>query len=329
MSSDSRNTRDSLVPRVSAIIINWNSAPLLKRCLESLRADPDVGDWQVIVVDNASDEDPSPMIRETLPAAEIARPETNLGFSGGNNLGARQAGGEYLLFLNADTEVVPGAIRGLATFLDEHPDAGAVGPRLVGADGSVQVSAGVFPGPWQYLSSSLHLARVSVPDSVGPVDYVAGAALMIRRGAFDAVGGWSEAYFFYGEDAELCARLRDTETPLTYYVPDVTIAHLEGGSVASVPNWKALAANQGALLYVSRNRSTRALLAMRAAVLIGNAGRAALWLAMWPCAAAKGRGRQAWERSRTCGRIARLALAPVEAFSSKPPDKPTEDPAND
>jgi len=329
MSSDSRDARDSVVPRVSVVIINWNSASLLKRCLESLRADPDAGDWQVIVVDNASDEDPSPMIRETLPASEVVRPETNLGFSGGNNLGARQAVGEYLLFLNADTEVEPGAVAALATFLDGHPDAGAVGPRLVSTDDAVQASAGVFPGPWQYLSYSLHLARPRVPESVEPVDYVAGAALMIRREAFDSVGGWSEAYFFYGEDAELCARLRDTETPLTYYQPDVTIAHLEGGSVASVPNWKALAANRGALLYVSRNRSGAALLAMRVAVLIGNVGRAELWLAIWPFAAAKGRGRQARERMKTHARIAMLAFGPVEAFSSTPPDKPTEDPAND
>ena len=321
------------MPRISVTIINWNTHELLLRCLASLRADPASAGWQVVVIDNGSDEDPTGRVLQQWPDVDMVRSDTNLGFSAGNNLAAERATGEYLLFLNADTEVSVGAVEGLAGFLDEHTEAGAVGPRMVSADGGPQASSGQFPGALAYLRDTLHLGKLVgwlrplrrrwYPwlDEEGSVkvDYVPGAGLMIRREAFEAVGGWPEAYFFYGEDAELCLRLRETPTPVTCLLRDVEVVHHHGGSVAGLALWNTVAANRGALLFAARNRPALSLLGLRAAILLGNLPRLALCALALPLGALLGKGQALARRVRTYVGVMRLALSSPNAFEQQAP----------
>jgi len=322
--------------RISVIIINWNTHDLLLSCLASLMADSASADWQVLVIDNGSDEDPTERVLQQWPDVDVVRSDTNVGFSAGNNLAAERATGEYLLFLNADTEVFAGAVEGLAAFLDGHSEAGAVGPRMVSADGGPQASSGQFPGALAYLRDTLRLGELL--GQLGPirrrwtpwldgegavqVDYVPGAGLMIRREAFEALDGWPEAYFFYGEDAELCLRLRETPTPATYLLRDVEVVHHHGGSVAGLPLWNSVAANRGALLFVARNRPALSLLGLRAAILLGNLPRLALCALALPIGALLGKGQALARRVRTYATVMRLAVSSRTAFEQQAPQAP-------
>ena len=132
---------------LSICIVSWNTRELLEACLRSLYADPDSAGWQVLVVDNASSDGSADMVADRFPQAELIRSEKNLGFSRGNNLALERATGRCLLLLNSDTAVDAGALGGLVDYLDSDPEAGAVGPRLVYPDGSLQLSCGRTPGP--------------------------------------------------------------------------------------------------------------------------------------------------------------------------------------
>lgn len=324
---------------LSVVIINWNTNELLLRCLASLHEDPGSGDWQIIVIDNASEEDPSPIVTAGYRHVRVVRASENLGFAAGNNLAAREARGEYLLFLNADTELPAGTVGALAESLDARPDAGAVAPRLVGQDGQPQVSSGRFPGAWQYLLSALMvdevLGRLPV---VGPrwhpwraagspvrADYLPGACLMVRRPAFEAAGGWPEAYFFYGEDAELAACMQRTVGASSWLVRSLQAVHVGGASVGAVPRWRAEAATRAALLFVARNRSGWALVCLRGAILAGTALRLLVCALGLPVGAVLGYGRALASRVRTYAAVMRAALTPRACLGeTHPPDPDVE-----
>ena len=134
--------------RLSIVIVNYNTQELLADCLRSLYDDPDHEQWQIIVVDNASADDSVAMVTRQFPQATLVALDRNLGFAKANNRGAKSAMGRHLLFLNADTVVLPGVITALSDFLDRTPDAAIVGPRLNHPNGSRQRSFHPFPNPF-------------------------------------------------------------------------------------------------------------------------------------------------------------------------------------
>src|SRR5579862_8525479 len=127
-------------PEVSVCIVSWNCRDLLRACLESLRPDRQGVTLEVIVVDNGSTDGAADMVAELFPAVTLLRNPRNGSFSRANNQAAAAARGDFLFFLNNDTEVPAGALGGLLRFARAHPEAGVVGPRLVGADGVCQAS---------------------------------------------------------------------------------------------------------------------------------------------------------------------------------------------
>ena len=251
---------------LSVIILNWNTRDLLRNSLNSiLHPDPDAvssrpippADIEILVADNASSDDSREMVRAEFPEVKLVCSPMNIGFGAGNNLAVKEAVGRYVLFLNSDTIVIPGALNLLVQFADSHPDVGIVGPKLLNEDGSLQYSCRTYPNLGTGFFRNTPLGRLFPKNSftndylmtsfdhMSPkdVDWVSGAALMMRRSIIDEIGAFDEEYFMFCEDVDLCYRVNhhprkasDSNSPwrVTYY-PDSIIYHLIGKSTDLAP----------------------------------------------------------------------------------------------
>jgi N-acetylglucosaminyl-diphospho-decaprenol L-rhamnosyltransferase len=259
---------------VSVIIVNFNSSAQARRCLESAAADlddtagrqtPPRVDWTAIIVDNASS-DGGPSALQGLPRTVVIANDRNVGFGAAVNQAARTTNAGLLWVLNPDCEVLPGAFAALVETLDRHADCAIAAPQLLNADGSVQASARGEPTAWTGLFGrhtlltrffpSSRLARRNLParDLVladvesAPVDWVMGAAMLVRREMFDRVDGFDQRYFLYWEDADLCRRLRDRGYA-TRYVPRARVIHAGGASANTQSALATRAFHRSAYLY--------------------------------------------------------------------------------
>lgn len=188
----------------SIIIINYNTARLTLDCLDSIYSYGNLTDLEIIVVDNASAEADLGILETGLGnRARLIKSPRNVGFAAGNNLGARQAQGRYLCFLNSDVILTEDIFSSLGKVFLGDEQIGIVAPRLVNPDGSAQAKA---YGPFPSLSYLLYknLLRRHDNDFPKKIDWVSGAALCIRKDVFDLVGGWDENFFLYLEDVDLC-----------------------------------------------------------------------------------------------------------------------------
>ncbi len=232
------------MPDLSIVIVNWNVRELLRACLRSL--DPNLH-AEVIVVDNASSDGSVEMVRGEFPTVRLIANGRNLGYGAAINQAVSQCTGDYLLILNPDTEVRPGAVHRLVEFIYERPRAACVGPHLVNPDGSTQSSRRSFPGLWTAFVESTILQRwfgglgalrrfyrSAQPDDVPQqVDWLVGACLLLRRAALDEVGGFDERFFMYSEEMDLCYRLRQAGYEI-WFVPRAEVMHHEAASSSQV-----------------------------------------------------------------------------------------------
>lgn len=246
--------------RLSVVIVNWNTCDLLRNCLHSLHRGQELA-CEVIVVDNGSSDDSVAMIRTEFPEVRLIANAENRGFAVANNQGIRVSAGEYIMLLNSDTIVKPGALRGLVYFLDEHPQAGAVGPRLVRPDGTAQPYAfGGDPTLTYLLTRGLNQLLFRrylhnwATDATQEVDWVSGACLVVRRRAIDQVGLLDENIFMYFEDNDWCLRIRKGGWKV-YLYPEVEVIHLGGCSLSQNP--AARAAYGRSLLYFYRKHYSK------------------------------------------------------------------------
>ena len=234
-------------PDVSIVIVSFNVYRLLDQCLASLFATRDDLQTEVIVIDNASEDNTVSLVRAKHPRVRLIVNDTNLGFAKATNQGLQVAKGKHIFLLNPDTVVLPGTMAGLARFLDETRDAGAVGPRLLNPDGSLQPSCRSFPNllnmaifsfasyDWLPRQSNpmRHLLEGWDHSRLMAVDYVIGAALMIKRTVLEHVGLLDESFFLYGEEKDWCYRLRQAGYQ-TYYLPNAQVIHFGGQSSRQV-----------------------------------------------------------------------------------------------
>ena len=232
---------------MSVVIVSWNVRDLLAQALSSLyRHAEHLDPLEVIVVDNASQDGSAEMVARKFPRVRLIANRDNRGFTGGNNQGLTAAAGDYVLLLNSDAEVRPKALQALVSYLDEHPDTGLVGPRLVNADGSTQSSRRRFPtlpilfleSTWlQWLAPQNALKRYyaeDVPEThEQDVDWVTGAAMLVRREAIDQVGPLDEGFFMYSEELDWCRRFREAGWRIAY-TPESEIIHYGGKSSEQV-----------------------------------------------------------------------------------------------
>ncbi len=251
---------------VSILIVNYRAYTDLAFCLESVQRF-DVDDLEVIVVDHASEPAATTHLLQRFPSIRLIDVSTNPGFAAGVNRAAHAATGNYLLLLNPDCIVDEDVAHTLARWLDEHPRVGIVGPLVREQDGSVQASARRFPnmttgfaGRTSWLSRVWPknrwtrrnlLTREVLRDPV-EVDWVSGACMMVRRTAFESVGGMDEQFFLYWEDADLCFRLKRAGWS-TVYNPVVGITHLTGSSSSLARRQSIVAFHRSAYRYFCKH----------------------------------------------------------------------------
>ena len=225
---------------VSIIIVNWNTRDLLLQCIESVAHDCDGVETEIIVVDNASTDGSPQAVGEGYPSVRVIANERNLGFATASNQGVSEATGDYILLLNPDTVVHPGAISQMLGFLSERREVGIVGPLLLGADGRPQISSfGIFPSPLEAMLRAMRIWRLAPksalarrflirPESPGEwvySEHLLGACLLIRREVLDQVGGFDEDFFLFLEETDLCYRTKEAGWRVAFYT-GASVTHL-------------------------------------------------------------------------------------------------------
>src|SRR5262245_57534014 len=222
---------------LSIILVSFNAASDLERCLASLHAAPPATSHDVVVVDNGST-DGSAAVARRWADVRVIDVGSNSGFARANNIGIRETRGDAILMLNSDTIVPAGAIDRLVDELERNPDVAVVGPRLVDGAGRAELSFGRMIGPLNELRQK-RLVRSSRVDALTRQrhfpDWVSGACLLVRRADAEAVGGLDERFFMYTEDVDFCAAMRSRGRRVLF-TPDVEVVHLRGRSAAAAPD---------------------------------------------------------------------------------------------
>jgi GT2 family glycosyltransferase len=232
--------------QLSVTICSWNTQEDLRACLNSLEGESGI---EVIVCDNNSEDGSPQMVAREFPWVRLFAESVNHGFTGGQNLMIEARKAPHVLLLNSDTVVHEGAIPGLLTYLEEHPEVGIIGPKLLNPDGSLQLSCRRFPNPLAALFRNTLLGRLFPNnrftrdylmadfqhDQVREVDWVSGAALLARKELVDKIGGLDPEFFMYCEDVDWCWRAWKAGYKVTYF-PSSVITHAIGRSSDKVPN---------------------------------------------------------------------------------------------
>jgi GT2 family glycosyltransferase len=228
---------------LSIVIVSYNTRDLLHRCLSCVPAGASGLLFETFVVDNASPDDSAGMVAAEFPSVRLIANTDNAGFTRANNQALRLACGRHVVILNPDTEPEPGSLTLMVRFLDEHPDAGACGPKLLNSDGSLQTNGRRFPTPWREFLGVSGLRRLDRAgfdrrleygrtdfDVTCRVDVVSGACLMVRRDVMERVGMLDERFYMFYEEYEWCWRMRRAGW-VVYYVADSRVTHHWMGAV--------------------------------------------------------------------------------------------------
>jgi GT2 family glycosyltransferase len=242
---------------VSIVYVNWNSVDYLRDSIASIYEHTHEIAFEIIIVDNASPTGDVDCLKNEFPDILVFKSSKNLGFAGANNLGFGLATGDHILFLNPDTRLISPAIATMSRHLQALPKAGIVGCKLLNRDLSVQTSCiQTFPTILNQILD-IELLRNRFPNvwlwAIGPlfsnatkpvaVEVISGACLMIKRDVFETTGRFSEEYFMYAEDLDLCYKVTRSGY-MNYYLGDATLMHYGGGSSspksATTMKWKSI-----------------------------------------------------------------------------------------
>jgi N-acetylglucosaminyl-diphospho-decaprenol L-rhamnosyltransferase len=249
---------------LAAVIVSYNVRDLLVACVHSVRSE---GVARVVVVDNASRDGSADAVRRMGDEVDVVALPTNLGFGAGANRGAAHTESVFLAILNPDLVVEPGAVKALVSALEADPQVAVVGPAIETPDGELYPSARTFPDLvdaaghaflhflWPDNRFSRRYRMLDWDHSTArDVDWVAGTFMVVRRSAFDQVGGFDESYFMYMEDVDLCWRLSRAGWRVRYE-PAARVRHEIGRSSDQTP-YRMIASHHRSLLrYAGRTLS--------------------------------------------------------------------------
>jgi N-acetylglucosaminyl-diphospho-decaprenol L-rhamnosyltransferase len=278
---------------LSVVIVNWNVGDLLYRCLQSvvLGSEARIDEpstltlgfrtVEVIVVDNASEDDSVNILHREFPWAHIIANRENLGFIRGSNQGIRASQGRYVLLLNPDTEVVGNALSLMVSYMEEHPQVGALGPQLLNTNGSVQSSRRRFPTlTTAFLESTIlqqwfprnrvldtYYISDQPDDVIQEVDWVVGACILLRRKALEQVGLLDESVFMYSEELDWCRRAKSAGWSVVY-LPTARVIHHKGKSSEQAVAARHIHFQTAKIHYVQKHHGRWAGAILRAFILL-------------------------------------------------------------
>jgi hypothetical protein len=287
---------------LSIIIVNWNSSGYLEKCLKSIVDNASGLSYEIIVVDNAS-YDGCDRVTDRYPGvATLIQSESNLGFARANNLGYRHSAGDVLLFLNPDTEIPGDALQKMYGTAASFRDAGGLGCKVLNSDGTIQTSCiQAFPTIANQLLDAEFLRRL-LPKlrfwgmrplfeaCGGPVEVevVSGSCLMVPRAAFREAGFFSEEYFMYGEDLDLCHKLRGCGYR-NYYTGGASIVHHGGGSTKETGkrSFSSVLMRDSVAKFLRKSRGNLYSRLFVFSLQLASLGRIVLLLILYPAALVK------------------------------------------
>jgi GT2 family glycosyltransferase len=253
---------------VSIVIVSWNTRDILRNCISSIYDQTVNISFEVIVVDNASCDNSSSMVKDKFSQVIPVENQENKGFAAANNQGIAVAKGHYILLLNSDTLILGNAIHQTVKFADAHPEAAVVGCKVLNPDKTLQQTCFMFPSLSNMLLSSTYLyklfprskffgrERMSWWDrnDVREVDVVTGCFMLVRRRAIEQTGLLDERFFVYGEETDWCYRFKKGGWKVLF-TPDAEIIHLGGQSSKRISIEMTLQLRGSILLFIKKHRS--------------------------------------------------------------------------
>jgi N-acetylglucosaminyl-diphospho-decaprenol L-rhamnosyltransferase len=262
MSAESQSTTTQPVKTLSIVIVSWNTRDLLDNCLTSVFADFPENEMEVWVVDNASTDGSSEMVKHSFPGVNLIENRRNIGFAQANNQAIRQSKSQYILLLNPDTKILPGALRKMLQYMQASPRVGASGPKILNPDRTLQTSSYPIPTLSREFWRLMHLDKIWpygvydmsrwAPKKNRKVDILLGACLLMRKEALDDVGVLSEDYFMYTEEVDICYRLGRKRWEI-YWLPEAEIIHYGGQSTSQVSREMFIHLYQSKILFFKKH----------------------------------------------------------------------------
>lgn len=228
---------------ISIILVSYNTVEMTKTALSHLLASLKNIEHEIIIIDNASKDHSADVLRNDFPQITLIENKTNIGFGRANNQALPYINSRYVLLVNTDAFVKPDTISQTIQFMDDHPQCGILGVKLLGRDGVLQPSCRYFPSPWSLFLSRTGLNRffkrvIMVDDmswdhaSVRECDWVPGCYYLVRKEVIDQVGLFDPRYFLYSEEMDHCFAAKKAGWQVTYY-PYTTVVHIGGESAKS------------------------------------------------------------------------------------------------
>ncbi|OGW15610.1 MAG: hypothetical protein A2035_02740 [Nitrospirae bacterium GWA2_42_11] len=278
---------------LSIVIVTFNAIKHINDCLESIYKTAPLPLIEIIVSDNNSTDGTVEFIKHKYPAVKLVENRCNLGFGPANNRGANRSSGRYILFLNDDTIVCDNALAKMISFMDDNNNIGAMGPKLLNPDYSLQPSMSRYPSIWRNIVYALlpktyllnnekvrnllskfspqeNLGRYGSHNKVCDTDFPKGACLLVRRSVIEQVGLFDENIFFFSEEAELCYRIKKAGWRVVFY-PHAEIIHIGGSTsgreVDKVPGRRFIQKHKSNLYFFEKHGSRMDVMAYKAGIV--------------------------------------------------------------
>jgi GT2 family glycosyltransferase len=276
---------------ITVVIVSWNCREYLRGCLNSLALNAGRFTADIVVVDNGSVDGTQDLVRTSYPHVRLHDSGRNLGFAAANNIALKESRGEFVLLLNPDTEVLPGALDALVQCLDQHRMAWAVGPSLLNTDRSPQRTGVRFPSLGNLVVEALFLDRLfpktrlfgshralfADPHQARKVDYVQGSCLLVRREpVLQEAGLLDEGFFMYFEETDWCYRIRQSGGEV-WICPDARVVHHGGGEEGHYDERRVVFYHQSLLRFTRKYFSMPARFAVRVILVVRTLLRLVVW----------------------------------------------------
>jgi GT2 family glycosyltransferase len=290
----------SALPDISVCIVTWNNEKVIDECLVSLFLNSKETSFEVILVDNNSGDGTVELVQKRHPSVRVVSSKVNLGFARANNLALSQACGSYILFLNPDTVIHSQVLAYAKSKMDADPKLGVLGCRLILSDGATQLTcASDFPTAWNTFCEGLFLHRLVSILPIFPffssrslehwdhltqkeVESISGAFMFCRKCVLDEIGGFDPGFFMYGEDIDLCARIRRAGYKV-WYDPTHVVTHYGGASSSGQPSaFSTIWQFKSNYRFISRNINKSAARRYQLAVLLVSGIRTVTFIGLYP-----------------------------------------------